>query len=195
MTSAGIGKTKHKTHALKISLNGLNLVGLKIHIYSITQSASKLAHKTTGLTKIFIFRLLCNAGDNNRLSLALIEKLIEDFSGISAGTKGTIVLEYDGTHFEVEFVDENGDTIDVVCTNHTGESVVCDLVIKGMDDGEYHVEIWPVSETENNCVTGKGNGKLEKLREDIITAKNGELRYCKAFVKYVFVRYRFTPKK
>jgi hypothetical protein len=89
----------------------------------------------------------------------------------------------------------NGDTIDVVCTNHTGESVVCDLVIKGMDDGEYHVEIWPVSETENNCVTGKGNGKLEKLREDIITAKNGELRYCKPFVKYVFVRYRFTPKK
>jgi len=89
----------------------------------------------------------------------------------------------------------NGDTIDVVCTNHTGESVVCDLVIKGMDDGEYHVEIWPVSETENNCVTGKGNGKLEKLREDIITAKNGELRYCKAFVKYVFVHYRFTPKK
>jgi hypothetical protein len=43
-------------------------------------------------------------------------KLIEDFSGISAGTKGTIVLEYDGTHFEVEFVDENGDTIDVVAT-------------------------------------------------------------------------------
>jgi hypothetical protein len=43
-------------------------------------------------------------------------KLIEDFSGISAGTKGTIVLEYDGTHFEVEFVDENGDTIDVVTT-------------------------------------------------------------------------------
>lgn len=43
-------------------------------------------------------------------------KLIEDFSGIPAGTKGTIVLEYDGTHFEVEFVDENGDTIDVVTT-------------------------------------------------------------------------------
>ena len=34
-----------------------------------------------------------------------IVKLIEDFAGISAGTNGTIVLEYDGTHFEVEFVD------------------------------------------------------------------------------------------
>lgn len=45
-----------------------------------------------------------------------VVKIIEDFSGILAGTKGTIVLEYDGTHFEVEFVDENGNTIDVVTT-------------------------------------------------------------------------------
>lgn len=45
-----------------------------------------------------------------------IVRLIEDFSGISAGTKGTIVLEYDGAHFEVEFVDDAGDTIDVVTT-------------------------------------------------------------------------------
>ena len=45
-----------------------------------------------------------------------VVKLIRDFAGISAGTNGTIVLEYDGTHFEVEFVDEAGDTIDVVTT-------------------------------------------------------------------------------
>ena len=45
-----------------------------------------------------------------------IVKLIEDFAGISAGTNVTIVLEYDGTHFEVEFVDAAGDTIDVVTT-------------------------------------------------------------------------------
>lgn len=45
-----------------------------------------------------------------------VVRLIEDFAGISAGTKGTIVLEYDGTHFEVEFVDAAGDTIDVVTT-------------------------------------------------------------------------------
>ncbi len=40
----------------------------------------------------------------------------EKVNGLSAGTKGTIVLEYDGTYFEVEFVDDNGDTIDVVTT-------------------------------------------------------------------------------
>ena len=45
-----------------------------------------------------------------------VVKLIEDFAGISAGTNGTIVLEYDGSHFEVEFVDAAGDTIDVVTT-------------------------------------------------------------------------------
>ena len=42
--------------------------------------------------------------------------LTEDFSCIPAGTKGSIVLAYDGTHFEVEFVDENRNTIDVVTT-------------------------------------------------------------------------------
>ncbi|MBE6774255.1 MAG: DUF4926 domain-containing protein [Ruminococcaceae bacterium] len=45
-----------------------------------------------------------------------VVRLVGDFAGISAGTKGTIVLEYDGTHFEVEFVDTMGDTIDVITT-------------------------------------------------------------------------------
>lgn len=53
-------------------------------------------------------------------------KLIEDFSGIPAGTKGTIVLKYDGTHCEVEFVDENGNTIDVV----TAPSRLLELIEK-----------------------------------------------------------------
>jgi hypothetical protein len=45
-----------------------------------------------------------------------VVKLIKDYSNIQAGTIGTIVLEYDGTHYEVEFFDEAGDTIDVVTT-------------------------------------------------------------------------------
>lgn len=43
-------------------------------------------------------------------------KLIADFSGMPTGTVGTIVLEYDGTAFEVEFFDADGDTINVVTT-------------------------------------------------------------------------------
>ena len=43
-------------------------------------------------------------------------KLTCDFGGLSAGTIGTIVLEYDGTAFEVEFIDSGGNTIDVLTT-------------------------------------------------------------------------------
>ena len=43
-----------------------------------------------------------------------VVKLIEDFKNLPAGTEGTIVLEYDGRAVEVEFFDEDGDTIDVL---------------------------------------------------------------------------------
>ena len=39
-----------------------------------------------------------------------------EFQGLSSGTEGTIVHEHDGTAFEVEFIDNNGDTIDVLTT-------------------------------------------------------------------------------
>lgn len=41
-------------------------------------------------------------------------KLNKDFQNISKGTKGAIVHKYNNEDFEVEFFDENGDTIDVV---------------------------------------------------------------------------------
>ena len=45
-----------------------------------------------------------------------VVRLKENFQGLPVGTEGTIVLEYDGTYFEVEFFDGNGDTIDVFTT-------------------------------------------------------------------------------
>lgn len=45
-----------------------------------------------------------------------VVKLTKDFKGLPAGTKGAIVLEYDGSCYEVEFVDSEGDTIDVLTT-------------------------------------------------------------------------------
>lgn len=45
-----------------------------------------------------------------------VVRLKKEYNGIPAGTEGTIVLEYDGTYFEVEFVNSSGDTIDVVTT-------------------------------------------------------------------------------
>lgn len=40
--------------------------------------------------------------------------LIKDFENIPAGTEGTIVCEYDGKAFEVEFFDNDGNTLDVI---------------------------------------------------------------------------------
>ena len=45
-----------------------------------------------------------------------IVRLKTGFKGLPKGTEGTIVLEYDGTYFEVEFVDSQGTTIDVLTT-------------------------------------------------------------------------------
>ena len=45
-----------------------------------------------------------------------VVKLKCDFKGLPAETIGTIVLEYDGTDFEVEFFDNERDTIDVLAT-------------------------------------------------------------------------------
>ncbi len=45
-----------------------------------------------------------------------IVRLICDFENIPAGTEGCIVLEYDGSAFEVEFFDSDDNTIDVLTT-------------------------------------------------------------------------------
>ena len=42
-----------------------------------------------------------------------VVKLNKEFKGLKAGTEGTIVLDYDGNYFEVEFFDDNNDTIGV----------------------------------------------------------------------------------
>ena len=45
-----------------------------------------------------------------------IVRLKHNFNGLLEGTIGTIVLEYDGTTFEVEFFDDVGNTTDVLTT-------------------------------------------------------------------------------
>ncbi len=45
-----------------------------------------------------------------------VVRLTKEFEGLTIGTKGTIVLEYDGKFFEVEFFDDDGNTIDVLTT-------------------------------------------------------------------------------
>ena len=45
-----------------------------------------------------------------------VVRLTIEFEGLPIGTKGTIVHEYDGKAFEVEFFDNDGDTLDVFTT-------------------------------------------------------------------------------
>ena len=45
-----------------------------------------------------------------------VVRLTKEFEGLDIGTKGTIVIEYDGKSFEVEFFDNEGNTIDVLTT-------------------------------------------------------------------------------
>lgn len=40
-------------------------------------------------------------------------KLIKPFKELKVGTKGCIVLKYTGNDFEVEFFNENDETIDI----------------------------------------------------------------------------------
>ena len=46
-----------------------------------------------------------------------VVRLIKEFEGLTIGTKGTIVLEYDGKFFEVVLFDDDGNTIDVLTTS------------------------------------------------------------------------------
>jgi len=45
-----------------------------------------------------------------------IIRLVKEFEGLAIGTEGTIVLEYDKKCFEVEFFDNDGNTIEVLTT-------------------------------------------------------------------------------
>ena len=54
-----------------------------------------------------------------------VVKLIKEFNNLPIGTQGAIVLEYEGTYYEVEFFDSNGDTIGV----YTAPCDVLELVV------------------------------------------------------------------
>lgn len=45
-----------------------------------------------------------------------VVRLIKSFDDLEKGTQGIIVHKYDDCNFEIEFIDGNGKTIDVVTT-------------------------------------------------------------------------------
>ena len=53
-----------------------------------------------------------------------VVKLLYDYEGVPKDTEGTIVLDYKKDFFEVEFMDAEGNTIDVVTTPKDALEVV-----------------------------------------------------------------------
>ena len=51
-------------------------------------------------------------------------RLTTEYQDLPKGTERTILLEYDGAHFEVVFVDSHGKTIDVLTTPTDGLEIV-----------------------------------------------------------------------
>ena len=56
-----------------------------------------------------------------------VVRLKESFGGLPAGTEGTVVLEYDGSCFEVEFFDVAGNTVGVLTT----PADMLELIVRG----------------------------------------------------------------
>ena len=85
---------------------------------SVTANVVVVIQKDNGITTykiVTVYPDYCNEMKGETFMKELdVVTLKSDFNGVSAGTQGTIVLEYDGTAFEVEFFDKEGRTLDVL---------------------------------------------------------------------------------
>ena len=70
---------------------------------------------------------------------------------------------------------EDNGRIYVLCTNPTGEIIPCRLSIDGLDAIRYSVTQYLCDDKANNCVTGKGNGRLEATKSDLLECTEGAL--------------------
>lgn len=88
----------------------------------------------------------------------------------------------------------DGDAYAVLCVNPTGETVPCLVELSGLTAGEYSVEIYRCNFKDNNCVTGVGNGTLQKSAEAQYTAEEGSIRHVETLEKDNFVLLRIRRK-
>ena len=70
---------------------------------------------------------------------------------------------------------EDNGKIYVLCTNPTGEIIPCRLSVDGLEAVRYSVTQYLCDDKLNNCVTGKGNGKLESTKSEMIESTDGKL--------------------
>ena len=70
---------------------------------------------------------------------------------------------------------KDGEKTYVLCANPTGEIIPCRLTVSGLDDGKYAVSQYLCDDKFNNCVTGKGNGRLEVTKSEELGASEGNI--------------------
>ena len=104
--------------------------------------------------------------------------VIEILHGLSGNRLPISVTEATGKDVEFRAIaTKDGDTLSLVITNPTTDCSSVEFALEGLEDGAYHVEAYRCDAKENNIVTGKGTGVLEKSAEADRKAVNGVLRH------------------
>ena len=90
---------------------------------------------------------------------------------------------------------KDGETVAVLATNPTTESMPLFLEFNGLADGDYRVEVYSCNLVANNLVYkhGKGTGKLKVTEEKTATCVDGKLKLTELYDKHCFSLTRIIP--
>ena len=80
VAAAGVCEAEGESHGAEISLYRLDLVRVKIDIYGVPKRAGQLIHESAGLAEILVLGLLCRAGDDHGVDLAIVEQLAQNLA-------------------------------------------------------------------------------------------------------------------
>ncbi len=140
--------------------------------------------------------LLCEDGSYAMTPNGVAVKMLHDLCGERLSTSVTDALSRDAEYCAVAV--ENEDEISVIVVNPSGESIVGELEIEGMHEGEYVIKGHLCDSSHNNVVTGKTcTGKAidqtaEALRK---VGEDGVFRHVFALEKNSFTMYRISENK
>lgn len=140
--------------------------------------------------------LLCEDGSYAMTPNGVAVKMLHELRGERLGCAVSELCARDTDHCAVAVADEDGDGITAIAVNPSGETVVGELEIAGLDAGDYTVVGCLCDGSHNNCVTApaKCDGKrIEVTGEATRTVgADGVLRHVFVLEKCAFVRYRVT---
>lgn len=134
--------------------------------------------------------LLCEDGSYAMTPNGVAVKMLHDLCGERLGVKVEEALSRDAEYCAVAVEDEKG--ISVIVVNTSGESIVGELEIAGLPDGEYTVKGHLCDSSHNNVVTGKTcTGKaVEMTAEAVRFSADGTLKHFFSLEKNAFTLYR-----